>query len=149
MSLFFNIIIFFKFFKASIHIQQQIKECFQTRLNQKKFCNNLNSKGFLGGIFWIIYLIYFYRQQIQEALNKQTYHQFLAYAQQTHPGEPEKVCWNKFFSNFFEIKVFFLPFWKLWSLITFRFWGFRAKKIGNFTSHNHVLSLHFSKKNFF
>ncbi|CAK5024822.1 unnamed protein product [Meloidogyne enterolobii] len=30
------------------------------------------------------------RQQIQEALNKQTYHQFLAYAQQTHPGEPEK-----------------------------------------------------------
>uniref|UniRef100_A0A914LXY8 Uncharacterized protein n=1 Tax=Meloidogyne incognita TaxID=6306 RepID=A0A914LXY8_MELIC len=32
------------------------------------------------------------RQQIQEALNKQTYHQFLAYAQQTHPGEPEKVC---------------------------------------------------------
>ncbi|KAI1719416.1 acyl coA binding protein [Ditylenchus destructor] len=31
------------------------------------------------------------RQQIQEALNKQTYHQFLAYAQQTHPGEPDKV----------------------------------------------------------
>uniref|UniRef100_A0A914DCX9 Golgi resident protein GCP60 n=1 Tax=Acrobeloides nanus TaxID=290746 RepID=A0A914DCX9_9BILA len=30
------------------------------------------------------------RQQIQEALNKQTYHQFLAYAQQTHPGEPQK-----------------------------------------------------------
>uniref|UniRef100_A0AC34GX48 Uncharacterized protein n=1 Tax=Panagrolaimus sp. ES5 TaxID=591445 RepID=A0AC34GX48_9BILA len=33
------------------------------------------------------------RRQIQEALNKATYHQFLAYAQQTHPGDPEKsVC---------------------------------------------------------
>uniref|UniRef100_A0AC35FL31 Uncharacterized protein n=1 Tax=Panagrolaimus sp. PS1159 TaxID=55785 RepID=A0AC35FL31_9BILA len=31
------------------------------------------------------------RRQIQEALNKATYHQFLAYAQQTHPGDPEKV----------------------------------------------------------
>jgi hypothetical protein len=30
------------------------------------------------------------KEQIQEALNKQTYHQFLAYAQQTHPGELEK-----------------------------------------------------------
>jgi acyl-CoA-binding protein len=30
------------------------------------------------------------RRQIQEALNKATYHQFLAYAQQTHPGDPEK-----------------------------------------------------------
>uniref|UniRef100_A0A914HJN2 DNA repair protein RAD51 homolog n=1 Tax=Globodera rostochiensis TaxID=31243 RepID=A0A914HJN2_GLORO len=30
------------------------------------------------------------RRQIQEALNKQTRHQFLAYAQQTHPGEPPK-----------------------------------------------------------
>lgn len=36
-------------------------------------------------------IIKYFRQQIQEALNKQTYHQFLAYAQQTHPGEPEKV----------------------------------------------------------
>lgn len=31
------------------------------------------------------------RKQIQEALNKQTYHQFLAYAQQTLPGQPQKV----------------------------------------------------------
>uniref|UniRef100_A0AC35U1L6 Golgi resident protein GCP60 n=1 Tax=Rhabditophanes sp. KR3021 TaxID=114890 RepID=A0AC35U1L6_9BILA len=30
------------------------------------------------------------KRKIQVALNKQTYHQFLAYAQQTVPGEPEK-----------------------------------------------------------
>ncbi|KAH7714284.1 Acyl-CoA-binding protein [Aphelenchoides avenae] len=30
------------------------------------------------------------KKQIQEALNKQTYHQFLAYAQQTYAGDPEK-----------------------------------------------------------
>ncbi|CAD5225883.1 unnamed protein product [Bursaphelenchus okinawaensis] len=30
------------------------------------------------------------KKQIQEALNKQTYHQFLAYAQQNVPGDPEK-----------------------------------------------------------
>ncbi|CAJ0567054.1 unnamed protein product, partial [Mesorhabditis spiculigera] len=31
------------------------------------------------------------RKQIQEALNAQTYHQFLAYAQQQIPGNPEQV----------------------------------------------------------
>lgn len=37
--------------------------------------------------------MFHFRQQIQEALNKQTYHQFLAYAQQTLPGEVQKVCY--------------------------------------------------------
>lgn len=32
------------------------------------------------------------RQQIQEALNRQTYHQFRAYAEQQFPGNPEQVC---------------------------------------------------------
>uniref|UniRef100_A0A7E4VVC6 ACB domain-containing protein n=1 Tax=Panagrellus redivivus TaxID=6233 RepID=A0A7E4VVC6_PANRE len=31
------------------------------------------------------------RRQIQEALNKATFHQFLAYAQQTHPGDAAKL----------------------------------------------------------
>uniref|UniRef100_A0A0K0F3Y5 Golgi resident protein GCP60 (inferred by orthology to a human protein) n=1 Tax=Strongyloides venezuelensis TaxID=75913 RepID=A0A0K0F3Y5_STRVS len=31
------------------------------------------------------------KKRIQEALNKETYHQFKAYAQHTLPGEPEKV----------------------------------------------------------
>ncbi|KAI6228915.1 hypothetical protein M3Y99_01171100 [Aphelenchoides fujianensis] len=31
------------------------------------------------------------KKQIQEALNQQTHHQFLAYAQQTFPGEPTKA----------------------------------------------------------
>ncbi|KAE9556663.1 hypothetical protein FO519_000069 [Halicephalobus sp. NKZ332] len=31
------------------------------------------------------------RRQIQEALNKATYHQFLTYAQQTFPGDPAKT----------------------------------------------------------
>jgi hypothetical protein len=33
------------------------------------------------------------RKLIQEALNKQTFHQFLAYAQQTHPGDQDKVSY--------------------------------------------------------
>lgn len=34
------------------------------------------------------------KKRIQEALNKETYHQFKAYAQHTLPGEPEKVSFD-------------------------------------------------------
>jgi hypothetical protein len=47
--------------------------------------------GVKRGILMNFLSIQMFRRQIQEALNKQTYHQFLAYAQQTHPGQPEKV----------------------------------------------------------
>lgn len=40
-------------------------------------------------------IMVFYRQQIQEALNRQTYHQFRAYAQQQFVGDPVQV-WSYF-----------------------------------------------------
>uniref|UniRef100_A0A0R3RR45 Uncharacterized protein n=1 Tax=Elaeophora elaphi TaxID=1147741 RepID=A0A0R3RR45_9BILA len=46
------------------------------------------------------------RQQIQEALNRQTYHQFRAYAQQQFVGDPIQV-WSYFiYANFVLFKVF-------------------------------------------
>ena len=42
-------------------------------------------------IYNLLFIIYYFRRQIQEALNQQTYDQFRKYAEQQYPGNPEQV----------------------------------------------------------